>query len=192
MQTTEALLNRLNETGLLLQQDRALPNAVRFLTGETPRGSWWAHRESHAIYARLGELEQHPDVLVTKLVAGKVTFVHRRLWPALLAVATGREPWQFVSFAEEARALYEAVEECGMLLAAGRHAKELERRLLVRGEQVHTDAGHHELRLERWMLWAERVGCERSLTAHDGRSLLDAALRELGGTSGHLPWNVKG
>jgi hypothetical protein len=188
MRTGEALLNRLIEVGLLLQQDKILPNAVTFLTGETPHGSWWAHPEAHAIYARLGQLEQHPDVLVTKLVAGKVTFVHRRLWPALLAVATSREPWQFVSLAGEARALYKSVEDQGVLMAAGRHAKELERRLLVHGEQVHTDAGHHELRLESWTLWAERVGCEHSITARDARSLLETTLGELGGTKRYLPW----
>ena len=30
-----------------------------------------------------------PDVLVCKLVEGKITYVHRRLWPALIKLASG-------------------------------------------------------------------------------------------------------
>jgi hypothetical protein len=190
MRTTEALVRRLSETGLLLQQDKDLPNIVALLSGETLRGSWWSHPLANEIYARSNELTEHPDVLVTKLVAGKVTFVHRRLWPAVLAVGSSREPWQFARLADDARALYEAVEQQGMLQAAGRHAKELERRLLVHGEQVHTAAGHHELRLESWPLWAERAGCANSLTAPEGRQQLAAALGALGGTAAQLPWSI--
>ncbi len=125
---------------------------------------------------------------MSKLVAGKVTFVHRRLWPALLAVGIAREPWQFARLAAGARELYDAVEQQGMLMAAGRDAKELERRLLVHGAQVHTNAGHHELRLERWELWADRVGAAGALTAHAGRLEIEAAVLAIGGTAALLPW----
>ena len=30
----------------------------------------------------------HPDVLVCKLIGGKVTYVHRRLWPALVRLSS--------------------------------------------------------------------------------------------------------
>ena len=92
-QSPSALLMRLlSEQGLLLQQDKVLPNVVALVTGETLSGSWWQHPQARAIFQSLGELADHPDVLLTKLVSGKVTLVHRRLWPAVLAVAIAREP----------------------------------------------------------------------------------------------------
>ena len=41
-------------------------------------------------------VEALPDdqVIATKLVGGKVTFIHRRLWPDLLAVATGEREYE--------------------------------------------------------------------------------------------------
>jgi hypothetical protein len=35
----------------------------------------------------LEKITESPDVLVCRLVDGKVTFVHRRLWPALVRLA---------------------------------------------------------------------------------------------------------
>ena len=73
-------------------------------------------------------------------------------------------------------------------MAAGRAAKDLERRLLVHGAQVHTDAGHHEMRLERWELWADRVGASGALTVQAGRLQIEAAVLAIGGTAALLPW----
>src|SRR5262249_30820722 len=55
--------------------------------GEQIRGSWWAHAKGHAIFRALGRVEESPDILCCKLLQGKVTFVHRRLWPALVRLA---------------------------------------------------------------------------------------------------------
>jgi hypothetical protein len=44
-------------------------------------GSWWAHPQSHAIYRALQGVRASRDVMACRLVAGKVTLVHRRLWP---------------------------------------------------------------------------------------------------------------
>jgi hypothetical protein len=188
MNNTESALARLREHSLLLQQDKRLPDIASAIAGEPIHGSWWAHPRAHAIFQCLGELEQHPDTLATKLLAGKVTFVHRRLWPALLGVGRARQPWQFAGLAAGARQLYDAVEQHGLLMAAGRDAKELERRLLVHGQQVHTDMGRHELRLERWEQWADRVGAAGALAAPDGRAVIVAAVLAIGGTAALLPW----
>src|SRR3954452_23845261 len=102
MINTESLLVRLREHGLLLQQDKRLPDVATAVAGEPICGSWWAHPQSHTIFACLSELEQHPDTLVTKLIAGKVTFVHRRLGPAVLAIGIAREPWQFAALTSDA------------------------------------------------------------------------------------------
>ena len=88
--------------GLLLLQDRAFPSAATLVIGEPASGSWWAHPRSHEIFRCVRAISGHPDVLVTKLLDGKVTFVHRRLWPALLAVATAREEWQEAGLSHDA------------------------------------------------------------------------------------------
>jgi hypothetical protein len=189
VEITEALLAELSRYGLLLQQDLLLPSVVTIVAGEPLHRSWWSHSSGHLIYSCLNALTQHPDTLVSRLVSGKVTYVHRRLWPAVLAVASARAPWQFARLSAPARDLYESVERQGTLLATGRPAKDLERRLLVHGEQIHTEAGHHETRLESWSLWADRVGCHSTLSASEGQRQLESALRTLGGAEALLPWS---
>src|SRR5438552_2625869 len=52
----------LEEYGLLLLQDKALPSVVGIITGERVAGSWWSHSRSQEIFRRLGELESTGDV----------------------------------------------------------------------------------------------------------------------------------
>jgi hypothetical protein len=59
------------------------------VAGEPIIGSWWAHPRGKAIFAALSELDDADDVRCFKLIGGKVTFVHRRMWPALVCLATG-------------------------------------------------------------------------------------------------------
>jgi hypothetical protein len=56
------------------------------IAGEPITGSWWGHAKGHEIYSVLSFLEESPDVLVCRLIDGKVTLVHRRVWPALIRV----------------------------------------------------------------------------------------------------------
>jgi hypothetical protein len=57
------------------------------VAGERVRGNWWSHPMSHQIFALTRLLRNSPDVLVCRLVDGKITYVHRRLWPALVRLA---------------------------------------------------------------------------------------------------------
>ena len=77
------------EKGMLLESARgAMPNVAELVAGEPIRGSWWSHPSSHAIFEVLNVLADSPDVVRTRLVNGKVTLIHRRLWPALVRLAT--------------------------------------------------------------------------------------------------------
>ena len=49
-----------------------------------PRGSWWSWPGANRIYNRLGALRERDDVLVCRLVRGKVAYVHDTAWPALV------------------------------------------------------------------------------------------------------------
>jgi hypothetical protein len=76
------------EQGMLLESARGpIPNVAELVAGEPIRGSWWSHPSSHAIFEVLNVLADSPDVVRTRLVNGKVTLIHRRLWPALVRLA---------------------------------------------------------------------------------------------------------
>ena len=74
--------------GMLLESAHGpLPNVAELVAGERIRGSWWAHPSSHAIFDAINALADSPDVVRLRLVGGKVTLVHRRVWGALVRVA---------------------------------------------------------------------------------------------------------
>lgn len=65
----------------------ALPSVAEAVAGEPIVGSWWSHPKAQVIFDALSEIDDDVDVRCFKLVDGKVTFVHRRLWPALVRLA---------------------------------------------------------------------------------------------------------
>jgi hypothetical protein len=90
------------EHGMLLESARGpLPSVAEMVAGEPIRGSWWGHPASHAIFDTLNSLAASPDVVRTRLVNGKVTLVHRRLWPALACVADRFLPERVAAIHEE-------------------------------------------------------------------------------------------
>ena len=183
----------LEQQGILLKTDPKLPNVCALVIGGPIRGSWWAHAKSHDIFGVLTELATHPDVLVAKLVSGKDTFIHRSLWPAVLAVGTARERWQMHSLDREARVLLAQTDNAGMIESSGKAALALERALLVHGEQVHTDRGSHAKVLTSWKQWADQTGTKSGELAESKASLeklidhLNARYR----ANGRLPWRVR-
>lgn len=88
------LVARLEADGLLMLSDAKRPSVVSLVIGGPARGSWWSHPKGREIYTVLEQLGEHPDVLAVKLIDNKVTFVHRRLWPAVLAIARARDDVQ--------------------------------------------------------------------------------------------------
>jgi hypothetical protein len=74
--------------GVILESARGpVPSLAEAVTGEPIRGSWWAHPKSKAIFRCSRAIRAATDVLVCRLIGGKVTYVHRRLWPALVRLA---------------------------------------------------------------------------------------------------------
>jgi hypothetical protein len=154
----------LEENGLLLAHDSLLPSATRCVAGEPIRGSWWGHPKGSLIYAALQEVAL--DIARVKLVCGKSTLVHRRLWPALAAVARSRQPWQTRDLGNDELELFEAVERAGSVRTdtlgkpAQRAAlvKGLEVRLLVYSETEHTASGKHVKVLIPFQTWQKQAG----------------------------------
>jgi hypothetical protein len=74
--------------GIVLASARGpVPSIAQEVAGEPIVGSWWAHPKGKAIFAALSEIDDSFDVRCFKLIDGKVTFVHRRMWPALVRLA---------------------------------------------------------------------------------------------------------
>ena len=185
---------KLEEHGLLLRIDANLPNVCALVAGERVRGSWWSHPSGRAIFAVDGELADHPDVLMTKLISGKVTYVHRALWPQVIAVGRAREPWQVKDLSPGSRKLLAQVDHKPVEpdRRARRAASELETRLLVYSEQFHSESGAHVRRLESWDHLSRRIGdVGEQITAVSGVRLLEevvASLNRKFNGRGRLPW----
>jgi hypothetical protein len=196
---------RLEKLGMLVLSDSFLPSITRMVAGDGLRGSWWAHEEAHTIFAVSEMLEDHPDVLVMKLINGKVTFVHRELWGRVYSIGVGREDWQLKNLSQGAKLLLKTLDTEGTLQTnklsksfgpkPGETARELELRLLIHAEQVHTESGAHAKVLETWNAWAKRAGFRaRAKSPSAARNFLEQQLAEINKNhhgQGRFPWPSK-
>lgn len=70
------------------------------VAGEPIRGSWWGHPKGDSILACSRAIRNSKDFLTCRLVDGKVTYVHRRLWPALARLSDNFGPDRLASIKE--------------------------------------------------------------------------------------------
>ena len=86
--TTDEALSLVRAHGAVLESGSGpVPSLANAIAGETIKGSWWGHERGREIFAITRALRDHADVLVCRLIDGKITYVHRRVWPALVRVA---------------------------------------------------------------------------------------------------------
>jgi hypothetical protein len=78
-----------------------VPNVAEAIAGGPIRGSWWGHEKGSPIFEALSAIGDSPDILCFRLVAGKITFVHRRLWAALVRLADIIGPEKLASVQQE-------------------------------------------------------------------------------------------
>lgn len=79
-----------------------VPSVAEAIAGEPIIGSWWSHAKAQVIFDALSEIDDDVDIRCFKLVDGKVTFVHRRMWPALVRLAReGRLPAERVASVQQ-------------------------------------------------------------------------------------------
>lgn len=202
----DSALAAIGEHGVLLETDRAFPNLVAHVAGGPFKGTWWAHPLANEIYMLGQRLMDHRDVLFIRLVTGKMTYVHRRLWRPLYAIATARQPWQLAELPRTAKSMLQMADRLGALrmdeIRSSRTAKELgvdarilESRMLVFGDDVHTDSGAHVKRIETWLLWAKRVelGTAKLPSVDGARRELEGIVTRLNQkfkADAILPWQV--
>src|SRR5690242_1904319 len=157
----DTVFAQLQEDGLLLLSDPGLPSVTGIITGEKIRGSWWSHELGQTIFTVSEMIEDHKDVMIMKLISRKVTLVHRELWNEIYSIGVAREPWQMKALSSKARRSLKAVDGVGSTYTydvrtsfspiAADVARELETRLLVHTEQVHTETGKHARVIETWI-----------------------------------------
>lgn len=200
--TVGRVVSALEKWGLVLETDAVLPSLAAIVAGEKIKGSWWGHPRGSEIFHVSNELADHPDALLAKLVAGKLTWIHRRLWPALLGVARAREPWQMTGLPAPAARLLAQVDASTSLradqLTAPRDPAErkkavaaLEQRLLVHSTSVHTESGAHARLLVAWDEVARERGVKRAMSGDAGRAAIEQAATGLAAafdTRVKLPW----
>ena len=185
-----------------MQSDSKLPSVAGIVAGEPIRGSWWAHKEGRKIWEVLGEFSSLPYVLDSKLVSGKVTFVHKSIWPDFLAICLSGEEWQTRGISKEASLLLgkikggvevdtsELRKNLGSKAAVA--ARELELRMLAHARQYHTAAGFHAKKVQSWKSWADHAGISGRLpTVRASKDRLEAivhGLNERYDARAKLPW----
>lgn len=86
--TPEQALSFVQTHGVVLASAKGpVPRLAEIIVGEPIKGSWWAHPQGKLIFRIFSALAESDEILVCRLVGGKMTFVHRRLWPALIRAA---------------------------------------------------------------------------------------------------------
>ena len=86
--TADEAISFIKEHGIVLASAKGpVPRLIEAIVNKPIKGSWWAHPKSQQIFSVFQAVTHSEDVLVCRLVNGKVTFIHRRLWPALVRVA---------------------------------------------------------------------------------------------------------
>jgi hypothetical protein len=99
--TSRQALAFIRKHGVVLESAQGpVPSLAEVIAGEPIRGSWWSHEKSHEIFAVTRAIRDSDEILVCRLIERKVTFVHRRLWPALVRAA-GRFPLDRLSRVRE-------------------------------------------------------------------------------------------
>ena len=74
--------------GVVLESGRGpVPNLAEAIAGETIHGSWWAHPTANDIFLCTRAVRESAEVLVCRLVGGRVTYVHRQVLPALVRLS---------------------------------------------------------------------------------------------------------
>lgn len=191
----DELLETIEARGLLPMHDARMLSATSLLAKEPVSGSWWTHPRANEMYRAFTEAEDADDVEVVKLLGGKLTFVHRRLWPALFAAVTERAAWQTDDLPRSVELLLERLDgakriRADLIRELKQEAKLIEERLLAFVGSEHTERGRHEKVLESWGAWKERVRLTgKKPTAAKGRAALEEAAVPFAPL--RLPWGRK-
>lgn len=205
---TQKIKRKIEEYGLLLEADPDFPSIVGMVTGEKVKGSWWGHRKGNEIFSISRQIRDDDDILLTKLISGKVTYVHKRLWNHLLTILIDKENWQVKNMSTNGENILKLIEEVGAIRAdhleletrnqlsrkdLNKAINEIEKRLLIFSNEVHTEKGTHSKQLKSWNHFIKEKDLEltRNPSALSSKQTIDSIVVELNNkfnSKAKLPW----
>ncbi len=77
------------------------PSLAEAIAGGPIHGSWWSHPLGQNIFQATRAVRASDQILVCRFIDGKITFIHRRLWPALVRASGCLRPTQLSQLREE-------------------------------------------------------------------------------------------
>jgi len=99
--TPKQALGFVNTNGIALESGRGpVPSLAETIAVKPIRGSWWKHPKGNIIFRCSRAIRSSREVLVCRLIEGKVTYVHRRLWAALVRWADELDPDRLAAIRE--------------------------------------------------------------------------------------------
>ncbi len=102
MLTAEEALAFVRKHGVVLASAKGVvPRLIEAIIGEPITGNWWTHPKGRKIYGVLKAVTESDQILVCRLIDGKITLIHRRLWPSLVRLAKRFAPEQLAQVREE-------------------------------------------------------------------------------------------
>jgi hypothetical protein len=151
MMTRRQVVDFIRYHGVVLQAAKGLePSLAMQIVGGPIRGSWWSHPMGHEIFALIQCVQASNAVLVCTLADGKITYIHRRLWPFFVRIAK-RFPRHALDKVREVH------------LPSGRHRREdiafpdwVPQAVLASAKKISTQDAAAEVQL-----WLQRYGAGR-------------------------------
>ena len=100
--TPKQAIGYIRKHGVVLEASSgSAPSLVEAIIGTPIRGSWWSHPRGKEIFQVTRAVRSSEQILVCRLISGKVTLIHRRLWPALVRSADRFRPAHLARVSEE-------------------------------------------------------------------------------------------
>ena len=97
----EAALHFIETNGVVLESAHGrVPTFADFVAGERVT-RWWGHPKGQLIFTLTRAIRDSPDVLTCRFIDNKITYVHRRLWPALVKLSGALDTSRLGAIREE-------------------------------------------------------------------------------------------
>lgn len=190
----------LEEYKILLLQDKSFPNIVSKIVGESIQGSWWGHPLANSIYNGLGWMEHNQNLLIVKLLDGKVTYVHQSLFADFYSIVCEPRDWQLKKLNKDDLALLNYISKKDKVSSDDPKMKELvddskksfatlEKKLLVFSSEEHADSGKH---IKEFMPWKKSKIFSKKIHDYEtAKSKIEKIVMDLNlksGAKARLPW----
>jgi hypothetical protein len=83
-----AALKFVKKHGVVLESARGpAPTFVDFVAGKPVKQQWWSHPLGRQMFRLTRIIRDSPDVVTCRMIDGKITYVHKRVWPALVKLS---------------------------------------------------------------------------------------------------------